>query len=204
MDPVDILFLALLIMVGLQVLQLIYSRRIMSTQVTAAQALADLNAGIDALSGRITDLQTADAAIDVAIATLEAQIGSGAGVDPVAIEAALAKLKMASDSIKPVVDDLTARAASATPPPPPPPPPVIAVSISPTTATVAQGSTQQFTATVENDAANAGVTWAVGDVSQGSVDQTGLYTPSTTPGTGTVVATSVTDTTKQATATVTF
>lgn len=176
----------------------------MSTQVTAAQALADLNAGIDALSGRITDLQTADAAIDVAIATLEAQIGSGAGVDPVAIEAALAKLKMASDSIKPVVDDLTARAASATPPPPPPPPPVIAVSISPTTATVAQGSTQQFTATVENDAANAGVTWAVGDVSQGSVDQTGLYTPSTTPGTGTVVATSVTDTTKQATATVTF
>lgn len=174
----------------------------MSTQVTFAQALSDLNAAIDALTGRVTDLQTVDSAIDVAIATLEAQIGSGSA-DPAAIEAAVAKLKMASDSIKPIVDDLTARAAAITLPPPPPPP-VIAVSISPTTATVAQGSTQQFAATVENDAANAGVTWAVGDVSQGTVDQTGLYTPSATPGTGTVVATSVSDTTKQATAQVTF
>lgn len=170
----------------------------MGTQVTAAQALADLQDAVASLQGSVTDLQTADTAIDAAIAKLEAEVSSGSGVDPAAVEAAIAQLRAASNALKPVVDDLTSQATTINPP-------AVSVAISPTSATVAQGATQQFSATVSGDAKNAGVTWAVGDVSQGSVDQTGLYTPPTTPGgSGTVVATSVSDTSKSATASVSF
>ena len=40
-------------------------------------------------------------------------------------------------------------------------PPPITVSVTPTPATVPVGTTVQFTATVANDPANRGVTWAV-------------------------------------------
>ncbi len=78
----------------------------------------------------------------------------------------------------------------------------VSVSISPTSATVTTGATRQFTATVAN-AANTNVTWSVQEGSGGSVNATGLYTAPGTPGTFHVIATSVQDNTKSATATVT-
>lgn len=64
-------------------------------------------------------------------------------------------------------------------------------------------NTQQFSASVVNDPANAGVTW---DIAQGggTIDSRGLYTPPLGKGKATVKATSVTDKTKSATAIVTF
>lgn len=74
----------------------------------------------------------------------------------------------------------------------------ISVSVSPTTATVTAGQTQSFTATVTGS--TQGVKWS--STSVGTIDQSGLFT-AVTAGTGTVMATSVEDTTKSATAQVT-
>lgn len=71
----------------------------------------------------------------------------------------------------------------------------ISVTISPTTASLAPGQLQTFVATVANS--TKGVTWSATSV--GKIDQTGAYT-AVNPGTGTVTATSVEDTTKSATA----
>jgi hypothetical protein len=80
------------------------------------------------------------------------------------------------------------------------------VSVSPTTATVQVGKTQQFTATVAGNS-NASVTWTVaGGSSNGTITSSGLYTAPTTvpnPSTVTVIATSQADTTKSASAKVT-
>lgn len=63
--------------------------------------------------------------------------------------------------------------------------------------------TAKFTATVENDPANAGVTWAVAQ-GGGSINDQGIYSPPVDArrGTGqsTISATSKTDKTKSATA----
>jgi Abnormal spindle-like microcephaly-assoc'd, ASPM-SPD-2-Hydin/Protein of unknown function (DUF1573) len=77
----------------------------------------------------------------------------------------------------------------------------ITVSISPTTATVASGGTQQFSAQVTNTS-NTAVTWSA---TAGTVSTTGLFTaPTVTANTiVTVKATLVADTTKYASATVT-
>jgi hypothetical protein len=61
-----------------------------------------------------------------------------------------------------------------------PPPPGPSVTVSPATANVLEGSTQQFTATVSNSS-NTTVTWQVngvagGNSSVGTIDSTGLYT----------------------------
>jgi uncharacterized protein YjdB len=74
----------------------------------------------------------------------------------------------------------------------------ISVSVSPTTATVTVGQTQNFTATVTGS--TKGVTWT--STSVGTIDQNGLFT-AVSAGTGTVTATSVEDTTKATTAQVT-
>ncbi|MDT8071047.1 MAG: hypothetical protein ROO76_23060 [Terriglobia bacterium] len=85
------------------------------------------------------------------------------------------------------------------------------VTVSPTTASVRTGETQQFTATVQNPV-NNGVTWTVygsgcsGSTTCGTIAN-GLYTaPSAvpSPATVTVLATSKDDSTKAATATVTI
>ena len=80
------------------------------------------------------------------------------------------------------------------------------VSVSPTTASVAVGKTQQFTAIVSGTS-NTGVTWAVvGGASGGTISSTGLYTaPSTVPNppTVTVTATSQANTSQSASAAVT-
>src|SRR3954452_4316867 len=77
----------------------------------------------------------------------------------------------------------------------------ITVSISPTTASITSGGTQQFTATVTGTS-NTGVTWTA---SAGSVSQAGLFTAPQVQNntTVTVTATSVADTSAKASASVT-
>lgn len=87
----------------------------------------------------------------------------------------------------------------------------VAVTISPTTASIAGGATQQFTATVTGST-NTAVTWSVnglngGNTVTGTVSTSGLYTAPTilpTTTTVTVTATSQADTTKAASAIVTL
>src|SRR5438477_583908 len=97
--------------------------------------------------------------------------------------------------------------------------PPIAVSISPTTANVSVNAMQQFTATVTNDPNNKGVSWTltqsgtpcspgcgtISPVNTASGSPASYAAPSTIPANPnvTVVATSVADTTKSATAAVT-
>jgi hypothetical protein len=91
----------------------------------------------------------------------------------------------------------------------------IAVSVTPTTATVVVGKTQTFSATVSNDSANKGVTWALSCATAngcGSLSATTsasgtavTYTAPATapnPATVTITATSVSDSTKSASATI--
>ena len=77
----------------------------------------------------------------------------------------------------------------------------ISVSVTPTTATVASGATEQFSAQVTNST-NTAVTWSA---TSGTVSTKGLFTAPivTTTTTVTVTATSVADNTKSASATVT-
>ncbi len=83
--------------------------------------------------------------------------------------------------------------------------PVVAVSVSPGTATIRVGGTATFTATVTGTTAgqSTAVTWSVQESGGGTVNSSGQYTAPGTPGTFHVVATSVADTSKKATATVT-
>lgn len=87
----------------------------------------------------------------------------------------------------------------------------VSVTISPTTASLAGGTTQQFTATVTGST-NTAVTWAVsgtqgGNANIGTISTTGLYTaPTILPASVTqvITATSQADTTKVGSATVTL
>ncbi len=86
--------------------------------------------------------------------------------------------------------------------------PPVAVTVSPETATVSVGQTQQFTATVANDT-NTAVTWSLepSTLDAGRIDQSGLYSAPATLGgvtTVTVIATSQADATRKDTATVTL
>jgi hypothetical protein len=73
------------------------------------------------------------------------------------------------------------------------------VTISPTSATVTTGGTQQFTATVQNTS-NTAVTWSA---TGGTVSPSGLYTAPNSAGTYSVTGTSVADPTRTASAVVT-
>jgi len=67
-------------------------------------------------------------------------------------------------------------------PPPPPPPPAITVSLSPSNAqSVDQGQSMKFTATVNNDSSNKGVTWALMQNGSSCSPACGAITPTTTP-----------------------
>jgi hypothetical protein len=81
-----------------------------------------------------------------------------------------------------------------------PPPPAITISISPATATLDACATRAFTATVGNST-NTAVTWTMTEADGGTVTS-GSYLAPTTAGTFHVVARSVADPTKTATATV--
>jgi chitinase len=83
------------------------------------------------------------------------------------------------------------------------PVPTVAISVTPTSASLLKGATRTFTAAVTGST-NTGVTWSVQEGSAGgTVTSAGLYTAPQTTGTYHVVATSMADTTKKATATVT-
>lgn len=80
------------------------------------------------------------------------------------------------------------------------------VTLNPISATIAPNASQQFAATVQNNA-NQNVTWSVdgivgGNLTVGTISASGLYSAPATPGSHTVVATSVADPTASATATV--
>jgi hypothetical protein len=78
------------------------------------------------------------------------------------------------------------------------PVPTVSVSISPTTATVATGGVQAFTATVTGTS-NMAVNWTT---TGGTISPVGVLTAPATTGTITVTATSAADSTKSASATV--
>ena len=81
--------------------------------------------------------------------------------------------------------------------------PVVGISINPPAATLPPGGTQTFTATVTGTT-NTAVTWSVpGGDANGTVTGAGVYTAPATPGTYRIIATSVADPSKRATATVT-
>ena len=90
-------------------------------------------------------------------------------------------------------------------------PPAVTATISPTSATVTAGATQQFTTSVQN-ASNTAVTWQVngvagGNATVGTISTSGLYTaPASVPSTATVTVTAVSqaDSTKSASAPVTI
>ena len=89
----------------------------------------------------------------------------------------------------------------------PPPPPVVSVQLNQTSATISTAGTQQFTATVTGTS-NTAVTWSVnsttgGSSNVGTVSSSGLYTAPAQFGSYTVTATSVADTSKNASAAVT-
>ncbi|HZZ84798.1 MAG TPA: glycosyl hydrolase family 18 protein [Anaeromyxobacteraceae bacterium] len=79
----------------------------------------------------------------------------------------------------------------------------VAVSVSPSSASLPAGATASFSANVTGTT-NTGVTWSVQEgATGGTIGATGVYTSPSSPGTYHVVATSQADTSKSATATVT-
>jgi len=98
---------------------------------------------------------------------------------------------------------------SGTTTPPPPPQAQVAVSVSPSTAQLLTGETQQFTATVTGSA-NTSVAWSVnavagGNSTVGTINASGLYSaPATAPAGGiAIMATSAASATATATSAVT-
>src|SRR5579862_1157366 len=96
-------------------------------------------------------------------------------------------------------------------------PGVIGVTVAPTTASVAVSGTQSFTATVSNDGAAKGVTWALSCATAGGCGSLSATTSASgsavtytapaavpNPATATLMATSVSDGTKSASATITI
>ena len=84
--------------------------------------------------------------------------------------------------------------------------PTVAVAVSPSTASIAAGGVTTFTATVTGveNGQSTDVTWSIQEgTSGGSIDSSGKYTAPGTAGTFHVVATSVSDPSKSATAAVT-
>jgi len=85
--------------------------------------------------------------------------------------------------------------------------PQVAVSVSPASASVTEGASRSFTASVTGTS-NTAVTWSVdgvvnGSVGAGTITAAGVYTAPSAAGVHTVTATSGADTTKHANATVT-
>ncbi len=83
--------------------------------------------------------------------------------------------------------------------------PVVSINITPATATLTSGQTQQFSASVSNATVNT-VTWSITPAT-GSIDQTGLYMAPAVISVSskvTVTATAAADTSKSATATITL
>ena len=99
-----------------------------------------------------------------------------------------------------VIVGLTSCTGSTTKPGTNPPPPAIAISINPGSASIQEGNTKQFSATVTGSA-NGTVTWSA---TGGTITTAGLYTAGNAPGPFTVTATSMADNSKSATAALTI
>jgi uncharacterized protein YjdB len=80
-------------------------------------------------------------------------------------------------------------------------PSVTSVTISPTTANVATGGTEQFSATVQGTVTNKSISWST---NSGTITSAGVFTAASTPGTATITVTSLADPTKTAKAVVTI
>jgi hypothetical protein len=79
----------------------------------------------------------------------------------------------------------------------------VSIAVSPSSVSVPTGAVQSFVATVTNST-NTGATWSVQEgAAGGTITSSGVYTAPPTAGTYHVIATSVADATKKATATVT-
>jgi uncharacterized protein YjdB len=137
---------------------------------TAGQALTDLQ---NVVAELVTDVQNAVTAIQGLIN----DISSLNGLNPTAVEAIVSQAKTTLGTLEASI----ANAQNVLNPPPP----TLSVSVSPATATIAVGATQQFTASVSGTT-NQVVTWSA---SAGSIDQTGLFTAPATAGSATITAT---------------
>ncbi len=136
--------------------------------------------------------------------------GSGSSVSykaPAVVGIYTLRATSVADTSKSATASIT---VTAPPPPPPPPPAVVSVALSSTSATLAAGSTQPFTATVSGSS-NIAVTWKVdgvanGNSTVGTITGTGstiTYTAPASAGSHTLTATSAADTSKTATASIT-
>lgn len=88
-----------------------------------------------------------------------------------------------------------------------PPPPPVTIKLNQTSVTLSPGAQQQFSATVQGTS-NTAVDWSVdgvagGNATSGTITSAGLYTAPSLAGNHKVVSTSVADTTKTASASVT-
>ena len=81
--------------------------KLMSTGVTSAQALADLQAALADIQTRLQTIAQNQANLDVAIAQLEAEVQSGQGVNVDAIENVVAQLKTVSSNLGDLNTDIT-------------------------------------------------------------------------------------------------
>jgi predicted component of type VI protein secretion system len=82
-----------------------------------------------------------------------------------------------------------------------PPPPQVTVSVAAVSAPINTGASHTFTASVKNSS-NQGVAWSVVEAGGGSITQSGVYTAPATPGTYTVKATALADSSASGTAAV--
>src|SRR5580704_15377242 len=80
-------------------------------------------------------------------------------------------------------------------------PVVSSISVSPTTATVAAGTSKQFTSSVQGTITDKSVTWTA---ALGAINSSGMYTAPTKAGSDTVTATSNADSSKTASAALTI
>jgi len=88
------------------------------------------------------------------------------------------------------------------PPPPPPPPPSLVIAVTPATASVQAGGSQEFTAHVTN-VTNTAVSWTTSGGAIAGTGNTITWTAPTTAGSYSVTATSAADPTRQASAAIT-
>ena len=141
-----------------------------------------------------TDLTTAAQNAVKEFSALLTAIKNNNGVNPGAVDGLVTRGER-------MVSDLKTAIESADKAENPNPQNPVTVSISPTSATLAPGATQQFTAKVEGSE-NTAVIWTAS--SGPNIDPSGLYTAPSTPGTYKVAATSQADMKKTALASVTI
>lgn len=156
---------------------------IRKSMATAAQALTDLQTLIANLTAAINQ-----AATD--FTDLIEQVSALNGLNPTAVEAVVAQGKTALATLQASVASANAELNPA----------ATSVTVSPATATLAAGATQQFTASVAGTT-NQAVTWSA---LSGSITSGGLYTAPASGASDTVTATSQQTTTVLGTAAVTI